>query len=303
MPHGVRVCRLWGLAPGCKTFSYDNGVMTLSSLSRRSLLAFTASAAFAKFKKMPVGLELYSVRDELTRDLTGAVRSVAKMGYDGVEFYAPYMDWTPDYARQVRKLLDALKIRCFSNHTRPTGFTPERLPRIIELNQILGSKYIVMSSAGKVDGIDGWKSVADTLNRASAEMKSAGLRAGFHNHKAEFVPINGTRPMEVLARHTDKSVVLQLDIGTCLDAGVNPVDWINQNPGRIVSMHLKDWSPKPELEYKALFGEGAADWKAIFTAAEKSGGIEYYLIEQEGSRLTPFQTAEHCLKTFRKMRA
>jgi sugar phosphate isomerase/epimerase len=95
--------------------------------------------------------------------------------------------------------------------------------------------------------------------------------------------------------------MLQLDVGTCIEAGSDPVAWINQNPGRIRSVHCKDWSPDAGKGYKVLFAEGVAPWKQIFEAAEKTGGVEYYLIEQEGSAYPPLETAERCLATFRKM--
>src|SRR5262245_40043144 len=94
---------------------------TAHSISRRTFLAMAGMSPFAKSAsvqtlKVPVGLELYSVRTELMRDLMGTVRAVARMGYEVVEFYAPYFDWTPEYAREVRKLLDELGIRCNSTH-------------------------------------------------------------------------------------------------------------------------------------------------------------------------------------------
>jgi sugar phosphate isomerase/epimerase len=275
--------------------------MTMN-ISRRSLLA-QAVVAFAAPKKthIPIGLELYSVRDELKKELMGTVRAVGKMGYEDVEFYAPYYEWTPAYAKDVRKLLDELGIRCLSTHNSSTSFTAENLPHAIELNQILGSKFIVMASSGRVDNLDGWKTVADILNRAAEKLKPAGLRTGFHNHLTEFIPIEGKRPMEVLAANTGKDVMLQLDVGPCVEAGSDPVAWINANPGRIRSMHCKDWSPKPGNGYKVLFGEGAVPWKKVFQAAEKNGGVEFYLIEQEGSAFPPMETAERCLTAYRKV--
>src|SRR6266478_5912784 len=238
-------------------------------ISRRSLLAQAVVASAASKKThIPIGLELYSVREELRKDLMGTVRGVAKMGYEDVEFYAPYFEWTPAYAKDVRKLLDDLGIRCLSTHNSSTYFTTENLPHAIELNQILGSKYIVMASSGRVDNLDGWKAVADVLNRAAEKLKPAGLRTGFHNHLTEFIPIGGKRPMEVLAANTGKDVMLQLDVGPCVEAGSDPVAWINANPGRIRSMHCKDWSPNPGNGYKVLFGEGAVPWKKVFQAAE-----------------------------------
>ena len=94
--------------------------------------------------------------------------------------------------------------------------------------------------------------------------------------------------------------MLQLDVGTCIEAGSDPAAWIRSNPGRIRSIHCKDYSPEPGKGYSVLFGEGVADWRAIFEAAENVGGVEYYLVEQEGSRLSELDTAKACLKTFRE---
>ena len=232
----------------------------------------------------------------------GTVRAVAKLGYEDVEFYAPYSRWTEAQAKDVRKLMDDLGIRCLSTHNDSQNFTAENLPRSMELNQIIGSKLIVMAHPGKVPtDLDGWKGVAERLNQAADKLKPQGLRAGYHNHELEFKPIEGQRPIEVLAANTVKDVVLQLDVGTCLEAGSDPVAWIDKNPGRIRSMHCKDWSPDAGTGYKVLFGEGVAPWKKIFDAAEKTGGLEFYLIEQEGSRFPPVETAERCLASFKKM--
>ena len=133
-------------------------------------------------------------------------------------------------------------------------------------------------------------------------MKGAGIRAGFHNHLVEFVPMEGKTPMEVLAAETTKNVVLQLDVGTCVEAGVDPVAWIKKHPGRIASIHAKDWSKDPAIGFKALLGEGDSPWKKIFEAAEKKGGVECYMVEQEGSRFSPMETAEKCLAAIKKLR-
>src|SRR6266702_984325 len=213
--------------------------MTPHTLSRRSFLAFSAMLPWALSargaKSIPTGLELYSVREELKKDAEGTVRSIAQMGYQCVEFYAPYFEWSESQTKQMRKLLDDLGIHCFSTH----------------------------------------------------------------NHQPEFPSVDGVRPMEILAKKTKPSVMLQLDVGTCLEAGSDPVAWIRANPGRIRSLHLKDWSPDPTKGYKVLFGEGGADWKNIFAAAESVGGVEYYLIEQEGSRFSELETARRCLQSFR----
>jgi sugar phosphate isomerase/epimerase len=274
----------------------------MAFLTRRSLLASSAASLLplSAAKEVPMGIELYAVREALEKNLMGTVKAVAKLGYKGVEFYSPYMEWTPEYAKQVRSLLNDLGIQCYSTHNSNSAFTPEKLSRMAELNSILGSKYLVMASGPKVTSLDGWKKVAEQLNFGAAGLKASGLKAGFHNHDVEFRPLEGKRPMEVLAKETTKDVILQLDIGTCIEAGSDPVEWINQNPGRIRSLHCKDWSP--QKGYRVLFGEGVAKWPEIFAAATKRGGVEYYLMEQEGYDLPEIETVDRCLKNYQKLK-
>jgi sugar phosphate isomerase/epimerase len=259
--------------------------------------------AAAAGKKIPVGLELFSVRDELAKDDMGTVRAVAKMGYQVVEFFAPYYNWTLDHGKEMRKLMDDLGIRCHSTHNNASNYNAESISKTIDLNGILGSQYVVLASAPRVSNLDGWKKVAEQLTEYSEKLKPAGQRTGYHNHKLEFVPLEGKRPMDVLAANTPHEVMLQLDVGTCVEAGSDPVAWIAANPGRIRSIHCKDYAPGPDKEYRVLFGEGVSPWKAIFKAAESKGGVEYYLIEQEGSRFPAMETAQRCIDTWKKTKA
>lgn len=252
---------------------------------------------------IPVGLELYSVRDELKKDPEGTIRAVAQMGYQVVEFYAPYYAWDHAQAKQTRKLLDDLGLKCYSTHNDADFLQPGKIEHARDLNLILGSKYIVQAWSDPKPNPDDWKAVADNLNAAAAKLAPDGLRVGYHNHDAEWKEVGGKRPMDVLAANTDPTVMLQLDVGTCLEAGADPVAWIRSKPGRIRSIHCKDWSPKSGEGYSVLFGEGVANWKAIFRAAETVGGVEYYLIEQEGSRFPQLDTARRCLAAYRATHA
>lgn len=277
--------------------------MTTDALSRRTFLVMSAMAPWAlsarAAESIPVGLELYSVRNALKQDLMGTVRAVAGMGYQCVEFYAPYFEWTESQTKEMRKLLDELGIRCYSTHNDSSYFAADKLSRAGEMNHILGCRYMVMASAQVDSGLDAWRHTADTLNQAAQQLEPSGLKVGYHNHQAEFTPQGDTKPIEFLAKHTKPSVMLQLDVGTCIEAGSDPVAWIRANPGRIRSLHLKEWSPEPGKGYTVLFGEGVADWKKILEAAESAGGVEYYLIEQEGSRFSELDTARKCLKAYR----
>jgi sugar phosphate isomerase/epimerase len=285
---------------------YGRPMNTQPNLSRRSFLGLVAAVPLsarileaAASEQIPIGLELYSVRNDLAKNLMGTLDGVAKMGYQCVEFFAPYYEWTADYAKQVRQKIDSLGLRTYSTHNDAPSFTPEGIGKAMELNHILGTRYIVMAYPGDFTTLDEWKRVAETLNQANAKMEPSGFHAGYHNHDAEWRPIEGKKPMEVIAANTDKSIMLQFDVGTCLEAGSDPVAWVESNPGRIKSLHLKDWSPKGG--YSVLFGEGVAPWKKLLDAAASVGGAEYYLIEQEGSRYSEMETAKLCLADYHKL--
>src|SRR6266481_9664095 len=168
-----------------------------ASLSRRSFLAISgvipaaiaadvstsrsaaepATPEPAGAKKYPIGLELYSVRGELARDLPNTLKTVAKFGYEVVEFYAPYFKWTPAYTKDVRAQMDDLGLRCYSTHNGFDSITPgDNLPHTIELNQILGTHYVILASApGGTSGVDGWKRLCEKFEVAVEQLEPHGL--------------------------------------------------------------------------------------------------------------------------------
>jgi sugar phosphate isomerase/epimerase len=131
------------------------------------------------------------------------------------------------------------------------------------------------------------------------------MATGFHNHQTEWKPFEGgDRPMDILAKNTPKDFVLQLDAGTAVEMGVDTAAWIKTNPGRIKSIHLKDWGKGEGRAYTVAFGEGDVAWKSLFQAAESTGGVEYYLIEQEHAGPDgEIAMAKKCLDNYRKMQS
>src|ERR1700722_483374 len=139
------------------------------SISRRQFLTTAAIAPLtlrgtATPKIVPVGLEMYSVRDELARDLPGTLTAVAGMGYEVVEFYAPYFQWTNAQAQQIRRQMNDLGLACKSTHNGEESFTPDGLKRAVELNRILGSRYIVMAGSAPLTSLAGWRALCDRIN-------------------------------------------------------------------------------------------------------------------------------------------
>jgi len=282
--------------------------------ARTATLAATGGSADAKpvmpadRKKYPIGLELYSVRTELARDLPNTLRTVAGMGYEVVEFYAPYFDWTVPRAKEIRSLMDDIGLRCYSTHNNIKAFAPgDPMAKAIELNQILGVRHLIIASEpGGTKGLEAWKQLCDQFTAAVEQLKPHGLSAGFHNHQSEWAPLDGSMCiMDFIAANTPREFVLQLDVGTCVEAGADPVAWIKANPGRIKIAHLKDWAPgsrADEKSYRVLFGEGVSPWKEITAALEATGGVEFYLLEQESSRFSEFETAQRELDAWKQFR-
>lgn len=288
-------------------------VVTATPLAANGLTMALAAAENAgsvapKPKLRPIGIEMYAVRTEQAKDLPNTLRTLEQIGYEAVEFFAPYMSWSLPYAKEVRTMLDDLGLRCYSTHNGITSLTPgDAMTKSIEINQILGARYIVLASPPFDHGTaDEWKALCTKLVAAADLLRPHGLFAGLHNHDAEWAKLaDGQRVMELIAANTPADFMLQLDVGTCVKAGADPVAWIKANAGRIRSAHLKDWAPGVEAQekaYRVLFGEGVAPWKQIVTALEATGGVEFYLMEQEGSRYSEFETARRCLTSWKTLR-
>jgi sugar phosphate isomerase/epimerase len=291
--------------------SLGGGALSASAQSAGSTIiraADTGTAEVTNLKKNTIGLEMYSVRDELNRDLPNTLRQVSKIGYGSVEFYGPYYGWSVPRAKEIKSMMDDLGLRSYSTHNNNLAcFVPgDAMSKAIELNQVLGSQLMVVASASGVKGVEGWKEFCGKMSTAVDLLKPHGLTAGFHNHQTEWAPLDGTmRTMDVIAANTPPEFVLQLDVGTCVAAGADPVAWIKANPGRIKTIHLKDWAPGSDADgkgYRVLFGEGVCPWKEIIAAEESVGGVEHYLMEQEGSRYPEFETVQRCLENWKKMR-
>jgi sugar phosphate isomerase/epimerase len=292
-----------GAALLATTGSLGNGMMaSVASAAPRPALT-------GAVRQLPIGIEMFAVRNAMFKDMTSTLRTVKQIGYQAVEFFAPYTAWTLPQAKEMRTLIDDLGLKCYSTHNGMASLTPgDTMTKAIEINQILGSRYIVLASPPFPSATrDEWTRFAGQLTAASDILRPHGLFAGLHNHDAEWVTLQGGgRPMELIAAATPADFMLQLDVGTCVKAGADPVAWIKANPGRIRSAHLKDWAPGTEAQekaYRVLFGEGVSPWPAIIAALESGGGVEYYLMEQEGSRFDEFETARRCLASWKRLRS
>ncbi len=246
-------------------------------------------------KKIPVALQLYSVRNECAKDLVGTVMAVGKMGYRGVEFAGYY----GRDAKALRKLLDEAGLKCCGTHIALETLLGDNLPKTIEFNKILGNQFLIVPSLPEKrrKSRQAWEETADIFSELADKVKPYGMRVGYHNHNVEFTPIDGEIPWDIFFNRAKKEVVIQFDTGNGVDVGGHPMLFLKKHPGRVASIHVKPYSiSKPN----ALLGEDELPWKEIFKVCETIGGTEWYIIEYESDAYPPLVSVEKSLEVMRR---
>jgi sugar phosphate isomerase/epimerase len=243
---------------------------------------------------IPIGLQLYSIRDDCKADLPGTLKAVADMGYDGVEFFT-YYEFTAD---EIRKMLDDVGLRCCGVHAKFAGLLDDELARTVEFNQAVGNRFLICPSLpeDRRNSADAWRGTGELFGRIAAEIKPAGLHVGYHNHAVEFAPMDGKPGLDIFLESAGDDVLMQLDLGNALHGGADPIDYLKRYPGRSLTVHLKEESATNE---QPLIGEGDIDWPAVFEVCESSGGTQWYIVEQEVYPVSPMESVARCLKTLR----
>lgn len=275
------------------------------STSRRAFLRHSALAAAGAFvipalpawaddvkKKIPIGLELYSVRAELPKDFTGVIEKIGKMGYQGVEF-AGYYKWDQK-PKELRKLLDDNGLKCCGTHTALNTLQGDALNRTIELHKELGNKFLICPSLSAKDA-QGWINLAKQFNEIAAKAGEQGMLVGYHSHAGDYKKYDGKTSWEIFFDNTHPEVVHQLDVGNTLDGGGDPIAMLKRYPGRTKTTHVKEHGGPKD----AAIGEGTIDWKTLLETYESIGGTEWYIVEYEHAN--PLEKIKTCLDNLHKM--
>jgi sugar phosphate isomerase/epimerase len=247
--------------------------------------------------RIPVAVQLYSVRNDCANDLPGTLAAIAKMGYDGVEF-AGYYDYS---AADLRKMLDDVGLRVAGTHTRYTTLLPEQFDATVEFNKTIGNKHLIVPSlpGDRKGSKEAWLSNAQFFNEVAQKLIAHDMRTGYHNHSDEFSPIDGeATALEILIANTQSEVAMQIDLGNAIKGGGDPISMIRKFPGRSYTVHLKEYSATND---KALIGEGDVDWKTVFSLCEEQGVTEWYIVEQESYAYPPMECIDRCLKNLKAM--
>lgn len=246
--------------------------------------------------RIPIALQLYSIRDDCAKDFPGCLEAVAKMGYDGVEF-AGYHGLS---AKELKKICGDLGLVPVGAHVGMDTLMGDQLQATIDFHLELGSKYPVVPWIPEEyrPDADGWRRTADMFNEIAANLKPHGLKTGYHNHHIEWTPVGGEIPWDVFFSNTCADVIMQLDLGNALHGGTHAEPYIGKYPGRSTTLHLKEFSATND---QALIGEGDVRWEEAFRLAETVGGTEWYIVEQESYAFPPLECVARCLENLRKM--
>ena len=246
--------------------------------------------------RLPIALQLYSVRKDCEQDLPGTLAAVARMGYEGVEFAGYY----GRSAEELRRMLDDLGLKCCGTHTGLNNLLGDSLQATIDFNKTLGNPFLIVPGlpAERRESRAAWVETAHLFTEASSAARAQDMYVGYHNHSVEFQPLDGELPWDTFFGNTPQEVVMQLDIGNALHGGGDPIPYIERYPGRALTVHLKEHSATND---KALVGDGDVDWQRTFQLCETIGNTQWYIVEQESYAYPPLECVDRCLQNLKAM--
>jgi sugar phosphate isomerase/epimerase len=238
--------------------------------------------------RIPVAVQMFTLREESQKDFAGTLRKVADLGYDGVEF-AGYGGLT---AKEVKTLLDELGLQAASSHV-PLEELANNLAKVIEDQKILGSKYVVCPYLLPENRSEqNYKTLVSVLNHAGEVCQKEGITLLYHNHDFELERLSdGRMALETIFDDTNPEYVkTEFDVYWLTKAGENPVEWINRYHNRTPIVHLKDMTTDGE-KFFAELGTGGVDIQAVLNTGSNAG-VKWWVVEQDVCRRNPFESIE-----------
>jgi sugar phosphate isomerase/epimerase len=227
-----------------------------------------------------LGLQIYSIRDIYFKNPADAFKLIKDSGYDAVDMFGNIIMG----AEELKKLLDDSGLECCGWHTPGDYvFRTDILEAFVSYNKIIGNKYLIVPGlpGQYMENKDTWLEAAKKIDEIAARLKKHGMYTGMHSHAAEFVKLDGTDdyPWDIIAKNTCEDVVLQLDMGNTLQAGVDPVEVLKKYKNRYGTIHMKPYSKTGGFKNK--IGEDDIDWAETVKYCKESGGTEYFIVEYE----------------------
>ena len=242
----------------------------------------------------PIGIQLYSLKDETKDDFVGVLEKVAAIGYDGVEFAG----YGGIEALEMKGHLKRLGLKAVSAHV-PLERLESHLEEEIAYAKVLGMTHMVCPWA-TFEGIEDVEKLANTLNKAGEACHSEGITLSYHNHDHEFVKIDGAYILDLLFEKTNPEYVkAQLDLCWVSRGGVDEVAYVEKYKGRCPLLHAKDYRMDPEFRQVEV-GTGLVNFAGIERIA-KDAGVQWVIVEQEEYSMDPFESIGISLENLKKL--
>ena len=264
-----------------------------------ALLCLLAAFAEATIdpREYQIGLQLYTVRDDCAKDLPGTLQAVAAMGYSGVELAGTY----GRSAQDLKALLSQSHLKCYGSHINMDDLLGDNFIKTVAFNQELGNHYLIVPalSDDRRNSHDALLKTAALFNDYARRLAAFEITLAFHDEADMFRPIAGGEiPWLTLMSNTDKRVAIEFDTGNALEGGAQAAPYVAKFPGRVLSVHLKDYSATKPM---VLLGEGDEDWKDLLPLLKGKAGTKWFIIEQETYPFPPLECARKCLENFKRM--
>ncbi|MFZ6800062.1 family 16 glycoside hydrolase [Undibacterium sp. Di24W] len=289
---------------------------TISNLGAGMLLSFSLlgssmaqarqahDSATAQTSSSPqLSVQLWSVKDDVSKDFEGTLKKLAAMGFQGVEFagnFGPYKDDAPG----LKRFLDKTGLKASGAHVGIAQLNPDNFAKLVKFYQDIGCNKLIVPSDSRAGDPVGVKLLAQDLSSLSKQLKPFGMQIGFHNHSVEMNAFEGKTYWDAIAQNTPHEVILQQDVGWTSYAGKDPVLFVKRYPGRTLTTHYKSKLPLKPLSsqngksYTTIIGQDNIDWDALYQANVQVGGTEWIVVEQEEypNGLSPMQSVEQSLR-------
>jgi len=238
-----------------------------------------------------ISIQLWSIKDALKEDFNGTLKSLADIGFDGVEFAGHFGSYQ-DNPKQLNKLLDSLGLSVSGAHVSLDALNESRVKQTLHFYKQLGTTDIIIGWEPKAWHKDGVNEVIQILNKASNEAKKMGMRVGMHSHKRILEKYQESTFWDFIAQSTSKDVILQLDVGWTTYVGEDPIKYINRYPCRTKTTHYKANAILDKQTNKLpLINKDGTDWLNLLKANISVGCTEWLVVEQEEypNNMSPLQ--------------
>ena len=272
------------------------GAMVISKSNWKTIGKPVSELTIPDLKSSGVGLQLYTIRDAMGKDVPGSLKLVSDTGFKYLEM-ASYNDgkfygYLPG---EFKKMVNDLGMEILSSHAgiKPTGISSDEAKKMADDHAKVGAKYCMQPWIEEADrkSISGFQKMVAEWNKVGKIMKENGVQFGYHNHNFEFGPVEGKIPyFDVFLPEMDKEyMTLELDLFWVTKAGINPVELFKKYPGRFQLFHMKDMYTKEAPFFKtvstdfATVGAGLINFKEIL-AAKNIAGMKYMFVEQDATK-------------------